>query len=132
MKTTAHKLFKETLIKAYNYIARADGEIDEKETALGKKMIRKENILEDEFNDRMIAFSSQEHDALVVSLKSDLKKLEKDEQIKILAYMSNIANADGFMTADEWRIIYKLYKEELQLQLEEILAVQKEIPPFAL
>lgn len=44
--------------------------------------------------------------------------------------MSNIANADGFMDPTEWRMIYQLYKDELNLNLDDILTQQKKIPPF--
>jgi len=128
--TTTNNAYKNTLIKAYYYIILADGVINEKELAFGEKMIRKEDIDQNLFNKKMKSFESEKLESLIVSLKSDLKKLKKEEQIKIIAYMSNVANSDGFMDQTEWKMIYDLYKNELNLQLEDILQAQKTIPPF--
>ena len=50
-----------------------------------------------------------------------LTKCEKTDQIKCLAWMNKIANADGYLADQEWSIIYKTYKKELDITLEEIL-----------
>lgn len=126
----SNTLFKDTLIKAYYYIANADGKIDDKEVELSNKMIAKENIDKAVFDKKINSFENIELNQIMESLISDLKKLPKTDQIKILAYMSNIANADGFMDAAEWKMIYNIYKRELDLELEEIIKVQKQIPPF--
>ena len=124
-------IFKETLIKAFYYISTADGKVDDKEKEMGKKMIQKESIDNTEFQKKIDAFNCETPDCIIHSLKDDLKKLKRDEQIKIIAYMSNVANADGFMDPSEWKMIYNLYKNELKLNLEEIITMQKKIPPFS-
>lgn len=130
MTLNSVNFFKNTLVKAYFYIVHADGKIDAKEVALGKKMIAKEKIDEKVFDEKMTALGKLDQSVVIKGLQEDLRKLSKKDQIKVLAYMSNIANADGFMDPTEWKMIYKLYKEELNLKLEDILAEQKQIPPF--
>jgi len=38
-----------------------------------------------------------------------------------------VANGDGFMDKTEWQLIYRIYHKELNLPLEEIFKVQKEL-----
>jgi len=131
MANTTFDYFKDTLIKAYFFISNADGKIDAKEIAIGHKMVLKEQINQEEFQRKIDSYNCETPECIVQSLKSDLKKLSKDQQIKIIAYMSNIANADGFMDPVEWKMIYNLYKNELNLNLEDIIKAQKLIPPFS-
>ena len=93
--------------------------------------IQKFLSIEEYFQKKIEAYKNDPNQNLVESLKSDLKKLSKEEQIKIIAYMSNAANSDGFMDALEWKMIYDLYKNELQLSLEDIIQTQRKIPPFS-
>ena len=130
MTQTALNTFKETLVKAYFYISSADGKIDQKEVEMGNKMIAKELIDKKEFEKKIESYQCETPECIINSLKDDLKKLKREEQIKIIAYMSNIANSDGFMDPAEWKMIYNLYKNELNLTLEEIISMQKQIPPF--
>ncbi|SRR5690606_14953811 len=130
MTLNSRTFFTDTLIKAYHYIVHADGRIDDKEVELGQKMIVEEKIPPDVFSQKMAVLDNEKPEELIKTLKVDLKKLSQKDQIKIIAYMSNIANADGFMDPTEWRMIYQLYKDELNLNLDDILTQQKKIPPF--
>jgi hypothetical protein len=56
-----------------------------------------------------------------------IRKLEQLQQIRIIAWLCVIANADGFMDRAEWQLIYTIYHKELDLPLSEIFAVQKEL-----
>ena len=38
-----------------------------------------------------------------------------------------VANADSFMDKKEWMLIYKIYQTELNLQLDDIMQVQKDL-----
>ncbi len=131
MTDSSFDYFKETLIKAYYYISSADGAFDDKELEFGDKMIQKESIDKSEFQKKIDSYNCDTPECIIHSLKDDLKKLNRNEQIKIIAYMSNIANSDGFMDPSEWKMIYNLYKNELNLDLEEIIKAQKLIPPFS-
>ena len=130
MTLNSRTFFTDTLIKAYHYIVHADGRIDDKEVELGHKMIVEEKIPPDVFTQKMAILDNEKPEELIKTLKIDLKKLSQKDQIKIIAYMSNIANADGFMDPTEWKMIYQLYKDELNLNLDDILTQQKKIPPF--
>lgn len=130
MTLNSRTFFTDTLIKAYHYIVHADGRIDDKEVELGQKMIAEEKIPPEVFTQKMAVLDNEKPEELIKTLKIDLKKLSQKDQIKIIAYMSNIANADGFMDPTEWRMIYQLYKDELNLNLDDILTQQKKIPPF--
>lgn len=130
MTLNSRTFFTDTLIKAYHYIVHADGRIDDKEVELGQKMIAEEKIPPEVFTQKMAILDNEKPEELIKTLKIDLKKLSQKDQIKIIAYMSNIANADGFMDPTEWRMIYQLYKDELNLNLDDILTQQKKIPPF--
>lgn len=57
----------------------------------------------------------------------ELKKLPKDLQIRTVAKLCIIANADGFMDKDEWQLIYSIYHNELKLHLDDVLQTQREI-----
>ena len=41
--------------------------------------------------------------------------------------MCVLANSDGFMDKAEWQFIYKIYHKELNLPLDSIMEVQKEL-----
>jgi hypothetical protein len=56
-----------------------------------------------------------------------LKNLNVKQQIRIIAWLCVVANADGFMDRGEWQLIYNIYHKELNLPLHDIFAVQKEL-----
>jgi hypothetical protein len=53
--------------------------------------------------------------------------LDLKQQIRIVAWLCVVANADGFMDRAEWQLIYKVYHKELNLPLHDIFAVQKDL-----
>jgi uncharacterized tellurite resistance protein B-like protein len=53
--------------------------------------------------------------------------LDRNLQIRIVAWLCVVANGDGFMDKTEWQLIYTIYHKELNLPLEEIFKVQKEL-----
>jgi hypothetical protein len=70
---------------------------------------------------------SKDKSVLYTDALLELKKLEMKDQIRIIAWMCVVANADGFMDKNEWQLIYKIYHKELALVLSEIFSVQKEL-----
>jgi len=130
MTTKASPFFKDTLIKAFYYIASADGTIDEKEMKLAHAMVDKEGIEVSALKAALEEYEQNNDKRTQKALVDDLKKLNKKDQTKIIAYMSNIANCNGFMDPAEWKLIYNLYKNELNLELEDIIEVQKFLPPY--
>ena len=118
---------KPTLVKLFHLLVSADGNVNEKELMAGKQMIKTEGIIEFEFD--LIIDSLKKRNASVVYSEcvEELKKLDREMQVRCLAWLSLIANADGFMDKTEWHFIYKLYHVELNLQLDDVMKKQKEI-----
>jgi uncharacterized tellurite resistance protein B-like protein len=120
--------YKSTLVNLYYLLMLADGKINERELALGKKMIQAENIDEAEFDMQLQNLQAvTDHSGTLKQVLVDLKKLEQKWQIRSIAWMCVIANSDGFMAKDEWVLIYKIYHTELKLSLDEIMKTQKEL-----
>lgn len=118
---------KPTLIKLYHLLVSADGSINEKELGAGKQMIKAEGINEFEF-DRIIGNLKKRNASVVYSeCVEELKRLDHDKQIRCIAWLSLIANSDGFMDKTEWQFIYKLYHVELGLQLDDVIKRQKDL-----
>jgi len=109
----------------------ADGTISEKEITSGDHMINVESIDETEFKVQMASAKSKDQTMLLQDCLAGLKKLNRNQQIRIIAWLCVVANADGFMDRAEWQLIYRIYHKELNLPLEEIFKVQKELSKLA-
>lgn len=123
-KTMNHRSI---LIKLFYLLVHADGKVNEREIAGGKQMIKAEGIPEMEFNNLLESLKKRKQNVLYAECLEELKKLDREKQIRCLAWLSVIANADGFMDKTEWQFIYKIYHNELGLQLDDILKKQKEL-----
>ncbi len=118
---------KTTLSKLFFLMASVNGHIRVKEQAVGNAMCAVEGISEDDFN-TMVQVLQTKNSALIFNESiSELKKSSREDQIKSIAWMCMVANADGFMERVEWQLIYKVYHKELDLPLEEVLQVQKQL-----
>ncbi|MCZ8354719.1 MAG: TerB family tellurite resistance protein [Cyclobacteriaceae bacterium] len=120
--------YKSTLINLYYLLILADGNVNERELALGKKMIVAEKIDEALFDAQLKQLQEiTDHTGTLKQVITELKKLDLKSQIRSIAWMCVIANSDGFMAKDEWILIYKIYHTELKLSLDEIMKTQKEL-----
>lgn len=120
--------YKSTLINLYYLLILADGNVNERELALGKKMIVAEKIDEAIFDAQLKQLQEiTDHTGTLKQVITELKKLDLKSQIRSIAWMCVIANSDGFMAKDEWILIYKIYHTELKLSLDEIMKTQKEL-----
>jgi uncharacterized tellurite resistance protein B-like protein len=119
--------YKTTVSSLFFLLALADGEIGEKELLRGRQMMKAEGIDEGKFNALMEKLKTQDHNVIYSECLKALKKLDSKSQIRCVAWMCVVANADGFMDKNEWTLIYKLYQNELNLQLDEIMKVQKDL-----
>jgi uncharacterized tellurite resistance protein B-like protein len=108
-------------------LVNADGKINEKEIALGEQMISSEGIRVGEFNFQMDAAKKKNKSVLLTESIMGLKSLVRQRQIRVIAWLCVVANADGFMDRTEWQFIYNIYHKELALPLDEIMKVQKEL-----
>jgi uncharacterized tellurite resistance protein B-like protein len=119
--------YRETITGLYYLLICADGAVNEKELLLGKKMIAAEGFDEQKFETAVTSFKTRDKATLYAECVSGLKKLDKQKQIRSIAWLCVIANSDGFMDKEEWMLIYKIYDNELGLSLDEILKTQKEL-----
>jgi len=119
--------FKSIISSLYYLLIYADGKINDREVSLGKLMIKEEGFDDAEFDKLMEGLTGKDRTKLLADCVIALKKLVIKQQIRAIAWMCVIANADGFMDKQEWMLIYKIYNTELKLSLDEILKEQKEL-----
>jgi uncharacterized tellurite resistance protein B-like protein len=117
-----------TLIaRLYFLLVHVDGSVNEKEIMMSKQMIKVDGLNEEEFEVQMKLLNAKNKEVLFAESMIGLKGLTVKNQVRIIAWMCVIANADGFMDRSEWQLIYKVYHKELNLPLHDIFAVQKEL-----
>ena len=119
--------YKSTLTALYHLLILADDNVNEKELAFGKQMLKVEGIEESAFQSQMEALKTKTSSVIYAECVGGLKKLDKKKQIRCMGWLSAIANSDGFMDKDEWELIYKIYHTELGLPLDEVMKMQKEL-----
>src|SRR5690242_16601489 len=119
--------FKSIISSLYYLLIYADGKINEREVSLGKLMMKEEGFDDSEFESLMELFKPKNRAALLTECCAALKKIAPKQQIRAIAWLCVIANADGFMDKEEWLLIYKIYNLELHLSLDDILKEQKEL-----
>lgn len=117
-----------TLIaRLYFLLVDADGDVNEKEVAIVTQMVKQEGLNAEEFGVQLRMLKTKNREVVFAESMIGLKQLSVKQQVRIVAWMCVIANADGFMDRGEWQLIYKIYHKELNLPLHEIFAVQKEL-----
>ncbi len=118
----------EGLVNLYYLLIMADGKISDKEVRMGELMCEYEKIDRGIFNELLEKAAAMGNDDLYRKCVVALKQCAYEYNIKCLAWMSLIANSDGFMSSEEWGLIFKLYSYELHLDLKEIMTFQKSLP----
>ncbi|NJN25914.1 MAG: hypothetical protein HC819_08080 [Cyclobacteriaceae bacterium] len=116
------------LVMLYHLLINADGHIDEKELSMGRLMKQHENIDDWEFEYHLKRISDLSKQQIINDCIASLKKCDEKLKLKCIAWMSLIANSDGFMAPEEWKLIYYIYNTELKLNLKDILETQKMLP----
>lgn len=119
--------YKSIISSLYYLLIFVDGKVNDREVTLGKLMMKEEGFNDSEFDSLMTTFKTKDRATLLSECTAALKKLSVSQQIRAIAWLCVIANADGFMDKEEWMMIYKIYNNELRLSLDEILKVQKEL-----
>ncbi len=112
----------------YHLLITADGHVDNKELRMGELMKKHENINDSDFDYYLSKVSNKQKEEIIAECVENLKKCDQDWRIKCIAWMSLIANSDGFMAPEEWKLIYYIYNTQLKLNLSDILAMQKTLP----
>lgn len=119
-----------TLTKMYFLLVYADNIIDDKELLAGKKMAQYERIAEDSFNREIESLRNIDQALIYKDIIHDMKLLDNRIQVRFVAWLSVIANVDGFMDEREWQLIYRLYSKDLKLSLADIMLKQKELKQY--
>lgn len=116
-----------TLSSLFFLLIYADGELSEKEVQRGKQMMEAEGMDEKKFNSLIENLKAKNKETIYTDCLTGLKRLDKEKQIRCIAWLCVVANADGFMDRKEWMLIYKIYHTELGLILDDIMKVQKHL-----
>ena len=118
---THSEKFTEAIASLYYLISSADGKISDFEKRICEHMMETEKISEKDFNMFISSIEHLSQDEVYAKCIKLLNVCPQEEQIRALAWMRNIANSDGFMAKEEWALIFKIYKRELQLNLKDII-----------
>lgn len=118
---------KSVLAKLYYTLIHADNKMNEREAALGRQMVHYEGFSESSFQREVNSLSGRPAQVIYKEIVEGLNRLEPALQVRCIAWMCVIANADGFMDKKEWQFIYQLYHKELRLPLDQIMKVQNEL-----
>ena len=116
------------LVTLYHLLINADGHVDDKEIRMGELMRKHENIDNWEFQYHLNKIGSKPKEEIVDTCITSLKKCDYESKVKCIAWMSLIANSDGFMAPEEWKLIYFIYCTTLKINLADILTAQKALP----
>ncbi|MDH5367881.1 MAG: hypothetical protein OEW67_12920 [Cyclobacteriaceae bacterium] len=116
-----------TIAQLYYLLIHADDRVDKKETEMGKKLVETEELNPELFYNEIDRLENVDYKKLLPECADVLKKFEKKVQIRYIAWMCIIANSDGFMDKEEWKLIYQLYHNQLKLPLDAIMEEQKVI-----
>ena len=119
--------YKTTLSNLFFLIIHADGKVSQNELSRGREMMLAEGIDELHFNLMMEDLKLKDKKDILRNSILALKKMERQEQIRCIAWLCVIANADGFMDREEWSLIYSIYQTELNLKLDDVMHVQKRL-----
>jgi len=116
------------LVSLYHLLIHADGYIDEKELKMGDLMKKYEKIDDLEFDYYHNIMGKLNSEQLIKKCIKSLNKCDYEWKIRCIAWMSLIANIDGFMDPEEWKLLYYIYHTELELDLADILEMQRNLP----
>lgn len=116
-----------TIAQLYYLLIHADDRVDEKEIEMGKKLVEMEGLNAELFYAELDRLENKKSKELLPQCSDVLKKFERKVQIHYIAWMCVIANSDGFMDKEEWKIIYQLYHNDLKLPLDSVMQEQKKI-----
>ena len=113
--------FTESTLSLCYLIGNTHGNMNHFETRMYEFIKQEENISEEMAGLIMDEIESMSHEYILEKGIQALNQCKKIDQVKCLAWMNKLANADGHLADQEWSIIYQVYNKELNITLEEIL-----------
>ena len=108
MSAGSSEVFKQTLVRAYYYIMVVDMKIDLKEISYGTSMIEKEKIDRTEFDQLIDGYTYEDINEVKSQLAKQMEELSFDQQLRILGYMTQMAEVDGEVDPKEHATIKEL------------------------
>lgn len=127
LKTAHTTSYQQTITSLFYLLIYADGNVNDKELALGKKMCAAEGMDEIKFQAQLEKLKAKDAKETYKECLATLRKLPKADQIRSISWLCVIANSYGFMDKEEWVLIYKIYHTELGLLLDDIMKTQKDL-----
>ena len=119
--TETLKNFTESTLSLCYLVSKANGDMTHDETRMYEFIKQEENIPEQTAHLILNEIETRSHEYILERGIRALSQCEKPDQVKCLAWMNKIASADGNLCDHEWSIIYRVYNNELNITLEEIL-----------
>lgn len=119
------------LVTLYYLLIIEDGYVDKGEVKMREIIKEHEKIDESQFDYYIEKAADLNKEQLMNSCISYLNNCEYERKVKCIAWMSRIANSDGFMHPGEWKLIYRFYHNELKLNITDIVEVQQHLPRVA-
>lgn len=120
-------MIKQCLVDFCCLVAMADGTISEKERGAIEKMCELERISSEQFSARSKVTRQRDGKSVVDDIVVFLRTLPRPVQINIVAWASVIANCDGFMSSEEFSLLYHMYHDTLGIEQKEIMERQREL-----
>lgn len=127
MKTYNKVDYLKAFAKLYHLLIHADGHVNSKETGYGRIMLQTDDINEKDFETELVLIAKQDHALILQQGIEYLKKLQYNHQLRCIAWLCIIANADSFMDNAEWSLIYSIYHKTLKFTTDEIMNAQRSI-----
>lgn len=119
--------FQAILTNLYFILIYADGKLNDKEMQLSEKMIKAEKLDREAFLAQIELLKSSDLNTVYNNTVQHLKKLKTPDQLRCVAWLCMAANIDGFMDKAEWMFIYKVYSKELNLKLDDVMKMQRDL-----
>ena len=113
-----------TIAKLFYLLTQADGEVNEQELAMVKLMISHEGLNENLFFQELERLDFYSREEIMADCLEEMREQQTYDQVKFIAWMCLVANADGFMDQTEWQLIYYIYHKGLGINLQEIMEKQ--------
>jgi hypothetical protein len=115
------------IARLYYMLIYTKANVNDREIASTKHMIGTEGFIENHFHAEMEGLWFKDQEMLIAECIVAMRQLDHALQVRIVAWLCIAANADGCMEKSEWHFIYRIYHQELNLPLDEIFIVQKQL-----
>ncbi|MCI0751751.1 MAG: hypothetical protein L0Y35_07925, partial [Flammeovirgaceae bacterium] len=119
--------YQSIVTRLFFILVSSDGSISDKEVSMSKKMVEVEGFDPHLFQVEINLLKTIERSRIFDDSVNALRELNTNQQLRAIAWLCVLANADGFMDKAEWQFIYRLYNIELGLMLSDLMDVQKQL-----